>query len=499
MIEWLKSLLNQAKHSIRKSFLLVVSLLFLSQVSFTQTDSISNSIEFINQTFLGNNQRCYYGDDAPDSLKLIWKHYLGKGETVISRKLGSRIWAGAGWTGQPLLIKENNQLYLIQGAYDHNLKKINATDGKIVWQYAYDDVIKGAATIWKANDTVPFENRYVIFQGSRLGVGNYLDSKHIPSYRAISYITGKELWRLDVKWTKSYSRDVDGSALVLDDTIYIGLENSYFTLMDPYYQRAKIKDGMLQPNIYQETILYTDKDVASHGGNLVTESSPSLLNGVIYIASGTGHIWGYSLKEKKLVWEFFIGSDIDGSAIVTSDSCIIVTAEKQYIEGHGGMFKLDPSKPAEESVVWFLPTEDKEYAGWEGGIIGSAAINDMYRKDDDPYIAVTLAIDGYMYVVEHKSIDTTKFVDGPNLKYKYHPPIILSKTKVGASISTPLIDSNKIVSAGYGGLNLFSYDKNGIKKRIAHYPGQFESTPVFHNERLYIPSRNGYLYCYGEE
>ena len=36
------------------------------------------------QTFLGNWERNYYGENAPGKLNLIWKLYLGKGETVIS-------------------------------------------------------------------------------------------------------------------------------------------------------------------------------------------------------------------------------------------------------------------------------------------------------------------------------------------------------------------------------------------------------------------------------
>ena len=56
--------------------------------------------------------------------------------------------SGAGWTGQPLLYKEDDSLYLIQGAYDHHLKKINARNGELIWQYKFDDVVKGTGTIW---------------------------------------------------------------------------------------------------------------------------------------------------------------------------------------------------------------------------------------------------------------------------------------------------------------------------------------------------------------
>ena len=74
----------------------ILSLLYL----FTATSilAISQKIELINPTFLGNERRNYYGNKAPDTLKLIWKHYLGEGKTTISKNIEDQIWAGAGWT-----------------------------------------------------------------------------------------------------------------------------------------------------------------------------------------------------------------------------------------------------------------------------------------------------------------------------------------------------------------------------------------------------------------
>ncbi|NJK86015.1 MAG: hypothetical protein HC906_08695 [Bacteroidales bacterium] len=300
----------------------------------------------------------------------------------------------------------------------------------------------------------------MILQGSRLGVGNYLDSKHIPSYRAVSYFTGEELWRLDVKWTDSYSRDVDGSAMILNDTAYLGLENSLFTVFNPDYKKASVIDSMLQPMIYQEIPLYCEKDVISHKNNIVTESSPALLDRIIYTASGSGHVFGYSLKEKKLVWDFYIGSDIDGSAVVTSDSCLLVSVEKQYIKGAGGLFKLNPKKQPPDAVVWYFPTESKEYSGWEGGIIGSAGINDSYNDGSMPYLAAFAAIDGNLYIVNHKETVPGKFALGPDSIKKYPVPVLVYKKHIGPSISTPILVNHKIIAPGYNGLYLFSYDKH---------------------------------------
>jgi outer membrane protein assembly factor BamB len=454
-------------------------------------DSVNYDI--IIPTFLGDDQRNYYGNTAPDTLQVIWKHYLGKGKTIISRKLGEREWAGAGWTGQPLLVEENGHPYLIQGAYDHKLKKIDALNGKIVWEYAFDDVVKGTGTlVYLPNE--PKESQLIILQGSRLGVGNYLDTKHIPSYRAISYLTGKELWRFDQKWTHSYSRDVDGSALFVNDTVYIGFENSLFTSFNASPQKAKMLNGMLQPETYQELKLYHMDDVKKHRSNVVTESSPSRIGRNIYVASGSGNVWGYNMDTKVLDWNFYIGSDIDGSAVVTGDSCIMVSVEKQYIDGLGGIFKLKPG--SKEAVQWYFPAKDKGYASWEGGVIGSVAVNDRYVDTTATKMAAFVALDGYLYVVQHDSLENDSLVQGPRLKHSYNTPKLVYKYKVGASISTPVFTNNKLVVAGYGGIYLFNYGDNKFRL-INKVNTTFESTPILHNGRVYIASRDGNLYCLG--
>jgi len=467
------------------------------EASSNDAQAVSHTtIQPIIPTFLGNEQRNYYGQQPPSSLNIKWKKYLGKGRTVISRNIGEKEWEGAGWTGQPLLVKEDEELFLIQGAYDHHLKKIKASDGQTVWEYAFDDVIKGTGTLWHQPEYQEPENSLVILQGSRLGVGNYVDSDHIPSYRAVSYFSGEELWRLDVKWTHSYSRDVDGSALVVNDTAYLGLENSLFTVFDPDYKKATPRNGMLQPKIYQEHRLYEMQDVKKHDYNVVTESSPALLNDHIYVASGSGHVYGYDMKDDRLDWDFYIGSDMDGSAVVTSDSCLMISVEKQYINGQGGAFKLDPSESPDEAVVWYYPTRDAELLSWQGGIIGTIGVNDQYAGKEEEKLAAFTGIDGYLYVVSHQELQEDTTVLGPDSLSRYPTPRLVYRRKVGPSIATPVFYKDKLLVATYSGLFLFEYGQNQQFELKDKFAAPFEATPVAYNGCIYVASRNGYLYCF---
>ena len=446
-------------------------------------------------TFLGNESRNFYGDSASNSLNVLWKAYLGSGSTRINSKDGLKIWKGAGWTGQPLILMEDGKPMLFQGCYDHTLKKINSLTGEIIWSYAYEDVIKGTGTICKSD-----LNEYSILQGSRLGTTNSLRSKKVYSYRSVNALSGKENWRMNVKRGPSYSRDVDGSALILDDTAYIGMENGYFVVFDPIHTDSISEDKLtyLHPKVIEEHPLFDDNDKKAHFGNLVTESSPCKLKNRIYITSGSGHIYGYNLEADSIDWDLEIGSDIDGSPVVTNDSCLLVSIEKQYIKGNGGVLKINPDLPADQSVVWFQPSADKNYADWKGGVVGSPSTNAYYNDNKQyPNLGCFAAIDGYMYLVEHDKFGDS-LVLGPNLKATYKTPKLLHKIKIGSSISTPIIVENRIVVAGYKGVRIFEFDELLNIKELAFYKGTFESTPVAVDGKIYIASRDGYLYCFGD-
>lgn len=481
------------------TLVVLLSSLFFTTTIFSQSANIHAKIS----TFLGSPKRNYYGNKAPDKLDIIWKTNLGCGRTIKPNKTrDTSFMCGAGWTGQALLIEEDNELYLIQGAYDHKLKKIKAKDGKIIWEYAYDDVIKSTGTFWtNPNKKDDDPDKYLIFQGSRRGFGKSAFEKFIPSYRAVSYRTGKEVWRYNSVKSDCFSRDVDGTALVVDDTIFLGLETGYFVKLNPNPDSATIAyENYKQPKELYKQKLYNDEDIKAHRGNLVIESSPALLDDKIYVTSGAGYLYAYNRKKGGFDFTFYIGSDIDGSPVITRNNCVLVSIEEQYIKGKGGAMLINPKLNADSAVVWFYPTNTKKFADWQGGIIGTCAVNDHYIKDNENSLCAFVAIDGYLYVVENEFINKHDSVLGPDNITKYPKPQEVFKQYVGTSISTPIFVENKLIVLTYEGLYMFKYDDKCIFSLIEKNTNiRGEATPIVYNKRLYVASRDGNLYCLGDK
>ena len=462
-------------------------------------------------SFLGGETRRFYGiGPVPERLEVIWRTSIGSGSTGgTASSAGMVQWAGTGWTGQPALVRDKGKLYLLVGGFDHNLVKIDAETGEELWAYTFDDVIKGSPTVFR----MPGTDRLAVVCGSRRGFPRGMSDPSIAPVRCVDFETGEELWRLTAPTTRSYSRDADSSPVMIGDTLYVAIETGHLYAVDP--SKTEERNGHRWPLIKGEQVLIGDERASSHGGNRVLESSPSVIGDTIYIASGAGHVYGVDKDDLSVVWDHWIGSDLDGSPITTSDGHILQAVEKQYIPGKGGVLKLDPRKPADDAVVWFFPTGDKTFADWKGGVIGSVAVNDSYGSDAArPALAAFTAIDGNLYVVSQDETEGT--VAGPQGQPGIPTPKLVFRQNVGGGISTPLMVDDYIIQGGYGAtMNVFKIDyqaEGGVPlkdragnqwtvgvEKIASFPaGSFESTPIVWQGRIYVGSRDGSFYCLGD-
>ncbi len=305
-------------------------------------------------TYLGDETRRLYGlGPPPTKLSLIWKTFIGGGMTSPVGKGPNEPWSGSGWTGQPVIVRDKGKLFLLWGAFDRKLHKIDLKTGKVVWEYDYDDIIKSSPTVIEDPSPKVKADKYLVLAGSRRGWPSGFTDSNLAPYRAVSFGSGKELWRLPVPLTASYSRDVDGSGFFYKNRMYSGVESGWFYKLDPF--ATEPWNGYRKPKIIAERLLLGDSSAASHGGNLVLEASPALLDDVVYVASGAGHVYGMRRSDLKVVWDYKTGSDMDGTTVATANGKLIVAVEKQYISGHGGILMLDPSKDPSELSGLVLP------------------------------------------------------------------------------------------------------------------------------------------------
>jgi outer membrane protein assembly factor BamB len=472
-------------------------------------------------TYLGNESRTFYGiGPVPETLRVIWRNRIGTGQTMGTKTVkGVANWSGTGWTGQATIIREAGMLNLVVGGFDHGLRRIDAATGTTIWRYEFPDVIKGTNTIWIDPEATSEDTRIRVIAGSRRGFGLTLASPGIAPVRCVSFATGRELWRLPVRRTQSYSRDADASAIVRDGVVYQGVESADFYKLDPDRTKPLTIGGATfrRPVVLASALLYENGDAAAHGGNLVFEASPCMIGDVIYAAAGSGRVYGLRASDLKEVWQYRTGSDLDGTPAATRDGYLLVSLDREYIKGRGGVIKLDPRKTGAAAAVWYLPTENRPFAEWTGGIIGSVSVNDSYDADGSrPALAACIAIDGNLYLFsQNETKGTTVIYDG---KTRLPKPVVVFKRNVGAAISTPIIVGDNIIACGYDSrvkVYRIVYDdpegvplkaRNGKTVRVGvklmdslKLGGTIESTPVVWNGRIYVGCRDGYFYCIGSK
>lgn len=471
-------------------------------------------------TYLGGPERRSYGrGPAPSRLDLIWKAEIGSGKT--NRKSDGKLvlWSGMGWTGQPLVVMDHGTPNLIVGGYDYGLRRIDMATGETVWRYEFEDVIKATPAVY-LDPQRPVGDRAVIVAGSRRGAGLDIGDPRITPLRAVSFSSGTEIWRMGVPKTEQYSQDVDASSMLVDGRLIVAVEPGFVYALDAH-KTTRSGENTVPVVIRKSPPLFTPADVAAHpdigGANIAIEGSPALLGDRIYLASGSGHIYGLNRSTLRVEWDYAVGGDFDSTVAVTRSGKLLAGMEREHVPGHGGAFMLDPSKPPAEALVWFFPTLDRGIAEWNGGIVGSVAINDESDPDGTrPPLAAFNSVDGYLYVVAYDEIAGTD-ATGPRREAGLPTPRLVFKDHIGGSISTPVIVGDRIITAGFDDtVHLYSIgyedarpggvrtrDGRSVAVKVSETAsfragGMIESTPLVWDGRVYIGCRDGYLYCIGE-
>lgn len=271
-------------------------------------------------------------------------------------------WCGTGWTGQPAVFEYQNRTWVVFGAYDGAIHFLDATDGsQIIPSFPTDGLVKGSVTV--DPDGYP-----LIYIGSR---DNF--------FRVIAFDrpTPTQLWALSayLPSVTYWNNDWDSSALIRDDYLFAGGENSNFHIVK--LNRSYNPDGQATVSPQVEHIIpgWDDqllRDLPDR--NLSIENSPVIVGDVIYFANSGGLVQGWDISglgsageegadwQPRRVFRFWAGGDVDASIVADEDGMLYVGAQRerqgeQYAdmialaEEVGQIFKLDPARP-DDPLVW---------------------------------------------------------------------------------------------------------------------------------------------------
>jgi hypothetical protein len=428
-------------------------------------------------TFRGNATRTYYGEGpVPRQPSVVWEYPESGGlcSTSVDQH-GSRVWCGTGWTGQPNVVEMSNGVTQVRfGAYDRGVHFRNSKNGNEVKStFLTGDIIKG--TVTSDPDGYP-----LVYSGSR---DNF--------FRVLALDRGRapvELWSLssDSAPNPIWNNDWDGSALVINDYLLEGGENSWFYVVKlnrGYDAKGKVT---VNPAIKMMVPGYDDELLAAIGDdNVSIEASVAFYDGVVYFSNSGGLIQGWDISKilsgghkYKRVFRFWTGEDTDATVVIDDEGYLYVASELERSTDRatevGQLMKLDPSKP-KNPLVWSIPVPA---LGATGGLWATPAIwgDALFATTDTGRVLAVNRASG-------------------RVAWEFELP--------GPLWSSPVVVDDTLIVGDCDGV-LHAYDvSHPLRSRPRELwtitlPGCIESTPAVWKGMVFVGTRTGKMYGIGD-
>lgn len=302
-------------------------------------------------TFRGNPTRTFYGrGPVPRNPIAQWR--FGGGEELCSwSTVGTETtkWCGTGWTGQPAVFDYEERRWVVFGSYAPAVHFLDAATGdRIIADFEVGDLIKGSVTI--DPDGFP-----LVYFGSR------------DSYFRVVAFDGqspRELWRLGANEVEQavWNDDWDGTALVIDDWLFVGGENSNIHVVR--LNRGIGADGLVTvaPELmwaapgWDQELLNQPVD-----GNVSIETAVTIVGNTMWFANSGGLVQGWDIaglkqgEEPTRIFRFWTGDDTDASIVADDEGFLYVGVELERglsrARALGQLIKLDARRP-DDPVVW---------------------------------------------------------------------------------------------------------------------------------------------------
>jgi len=422
--------------------------------------------------FRGNPTRSWYGaGDLPDAPEQLWRFPEQPmcGRSTVEGETTE--WCGTGWTGQPVVWEHDGRTEVIFGAYDHAVHFLDAATGERSRpDFPVGDLVKGSVTL--DPDGFP-----LLYFGSR---DNRLRAL------ALDREAPTEVWALNANPEGVWNNDWDGNPVVVDDVLYEGGEDSFFYAVK--LNRSYDGEGRVQvdPQVLVEQPGWTPQLFSQIGDrNVSFESSVAVIEGRAYVVNSGGRVLGFDIASvgsgaAPIVFDYWLGDDADATLVIDDQGMIYASVELERgldrAREVGQLVKLDPSRP-DDPLMWSVAVPPQPGGDGKGGLWSTPAIRDglLYASTHPGELLVVDTADGT--VVWREDIGA----------HEWSSPVIVGDTLVVGECER----------TGLRGYSLAD-PRNPADEWSVQVGGCVESTPAAWDGRLYVGSRDGYFYAFGE-
>lgn len=439
-------------------------------------------------TFRGDNYRtgATYGltQITEEKMESLWSVGVGS--------LGG--WPGVGWTGQPLVVKWDEETKQIMNLYDEKKAKADLVevicttlDGYIYFldlddgTYTRDPMYLGMSV--KGTGALDPRGYPLMFAGSGLNQGQS------PRMYAISLIDTTILW--EQSGSDGYNLrgwcGFDGSALISGetDTLLWGGENGllYTIKLNTQYDKQAGTISVNPENVLRTryTTQYTDR-------YLGYESSILAVENYAFIGDNAGFMFCVDLNTMELVWAQFTGDDINATPVFEwGDDGIGYLYTATSADYGGGVCKMHKINANTGEIIW-----EKEYTGIvidkdaSKGVLSSPVLGKP-GTDLEGMIIHTIGgtPSGYSGILVALNTETGEVIWEKTLDYYAWSSIAGLYTAEGKGY----------LALGDAGGNMMLFDgKTGEKLDTLNLGSNMEASPVVYENTLVIGTRGQRIY-----
>ncbi|MGI9603523.1 MAG: PQQ-binding-like beta-propeller repeat protein [Acidimicrobiales bacterium] len=420
-------------------------------------------------TFRGNPTRTYYGQGpVPSTPEIRWT-FPASGSLCSLSTVGDSTteWCGTGWTGQPSVFRYDDRTWVAFGSYESAVHFLDADTGEqILPDFPVGDIIKGSVTI--DPDGFP-----LLYTGSR-----------DDFFRVVAFDrpdAAEELWSLaaDAVSPILWNNDWDGAALVIDDYLFEGGENSQLHIVK--LNRGYDDEGQVtvDPELVFNAPGWDDELVQAVGSNVSIESSVAISGNTLYFANSGGLVQGWDITEladgvpPERVFRYWTGDDVDGTIAIDEEGMLYVGVEYERGTGRsqevGQIIKLDPTQP-DDPLVW--KRDERPYI--DSGVWATPA---LYED-----IVIVPTDEGVVLGLDRQSGEErwSMKLQGPT----WQSPVIVDDTLI-------MGDCNGVLH----GYDASDTSTTPVELWSVNLGGCIESTPAVWDGGIYVGTRGGQFHA----